>query len=94
MHGRESAAAVELGRDRGLGGLAGFAVAAFAARAGFGGHDLDGLEEGPGQPVQLREDDSGVARWDESRHHASCKTSRQARHGGCRSQQPGSMTPR
>ena len=54
--------AVEPGRDRGRGGLAGFAVAAVAAGAGFGGHYLGGLEQGPGQPVQLREDHLGVAR--------------------------------
>ena len=62
MHGRGSAVAVEPGRDRGRGGLARFAVAAFAAWAGFGGHDLGGLEQRPGQPVQLREDHLGVTR--------------------------------
>ena len=46
VHGRGSVAAVEPGRDCGRGGLAGVAVAAFAAWAGFGGHDLDGLEQG------------------------------------------------
>ena len=39
MHGGGSALAVEPGRDCGRGGLARVAVAAFAAWAGFGGHD-------------------------------------------------------
>src|SRR5438128_7011501 len=62
VHGEELAVAVEPGWGGGRAGLAGVAVAAVAARAGLGGHDLGGLEQGAGQPVQLREDHLGVAR--------------------------------